>query len=85
MTRDLRTSQPCAKRERIFIMNTQLERVLASKYQKVIFSVGAMVLAGVVGAVMIALNRQNPLTAYGALLRGAFGTQEFARVQPGCR
>jgi len=55
-------------------MNTQLERVLASKYQKVIFSVGAMVLAGLVGAVMIALNRQNPLTAYGALLRGAFGT-----------
>ena len=50
-----------------------LDRLLESKYQKVYFSVFAIVLAFLVGAIVILLNKQNPLMAYWALLEGAFG------------
>ena len=52
---------------------TYLGRLLASRYQKLYFSAAAMLFALFVGAILILLNRQNPLTAYHALFAGAFG------------
>ncbi|MBD3323414.1 ABC transporter permease, partial [candidate division KSB3 bacterium] len=54
-------------------MGSFLDRILASKYQKLYFSAFAIVLAFLAGAVLILINRQNPLLAYSSLIQGAFG------------
>ena len=54
-------------------MRTLIDRIVESKYQKLYFSIGAIFLAFLVGAVVILLNRQNPFVAYLTLLQGAFG------------
>ncbi len=54
-------------------MKHLLDRFVESKYQKLYFSAFAILTAFVVGAIVILLNKQNPLLAYGALLQGAFG------------
>jgi len=50
-----------------------LDRIIESKYQKLYFSAFAIVLAFLVGAIVVLINKQNPLLAYSALLQGAFG------------
>jgi len=52
---------------------TYLDRLLASRYQKLYFSAAAILFALLVGAILILLNRQNPFAAYHALFVGAFG------------
>lgn len=54
-------------------MKSLLDRIVESKYQKLYFSAFAIILAFFVGAIVIVLNKQNPLIAYAALVRGAFG------------
>lgn len=54
-------------------MTSLLDRIVESKYQKLYFSAFAIILAFLVGAIVIALNKQNPVLAYITLLRGAFG------------
>lgn len=54
-------------------MKSLFVRILESKYQKLYFSAFAIVLAFFVGAIVILVNRQNPLLAYSALIQGAFG------------
>jgi simple sugar transport system permease protein len=54
-------------------LKTFIDRLLESKYQKLYFSACAIVLAFLVGAIVILINKQNPLLAYLALFQGAFG------------
>ena len=55
------------------LLKTFVDRLLESKYQKLYFSAFAIILAFLAGAVVILLNKQNPLLAYFTLLDGAFG------------
>jgi ABC-type uncharacterized transport system permease subunit len=50
-----------------------IDRLIESKYQKLYFSAFAIILAFLVGAIVILINKQNPLLAYLALFQGAFG------------
>ncbi|PIE33743.1 ABC transporter permease [candidate division KSB3 bacterium] len=54
-------------------MKRLVDRLIESKYQKLYFSAFAILAAFLAGAIVILLNKQNPLLAYGALLQGAFG------------
>ncbi len=58
---------------RIILLKTLIDRIVESKYQKLYFSGFAIILAFFVGAIVILINKQNPLLAYSALLKGAFG------------
>jgi simple sugar transport system permease protein len=48
---------------------------LSSRAENVVLPIAAVVLALLIGAVLIALDGANPLTAYWSLLQGALGSQ----------
>src|SRR5918993_3465622 len=49
---------------------------LSSRAENVLLPIAAVVIALLIGAVLIALDGANPLTAYSSLLQGAVGSQE---------